>query len=926
MLRLVDVSSPDEKKKYFKTRTNMEDLWIVSHIEAKRWMQDHYLQTRQSVPTQTVLRAAEYWQWLFTINRPDWRIVSESLIYAFIEDWFNKNKILSPYNDIEMFYNLIVQIAPLLFSQQRDYLPEWLALESGRRERLSMWFELAQDFLEEFSKKKWVGRPWILSLLLEQTEIYFGDAEKVHIDLGLDLQHEEVDLILRLSREKDVSILCPKPSWQEDYKSSFSMYQRLWAAVDDRESLEPTTLTTGDSLISEEDLSSVHTQGEPSVLSEVKTVVAQVRSFLDKGVAPHQMAIGTSALEDYWPLLRAHFEREGVPVNKRVVARAISYPEVQIWLSQLQLLNEDFSQAALEASLYLRDEVKPNLPYREFKKNFSNLYDVKKIRNEFRLPPIETTQHQLSLPTFVDLLYRHWQGGDEEIMNEIVDRLVKDVSTQDFLPYSIWVKYLELIISRYEIPLLKEQNDGVQFLNLNAMDWTDADYLFLMGCEQKLLIQTQRTPLLLEDISAIDRDLGFLLSAVENNKLEFDLRWLLEKNQESVLLTHSESDFNGDPQLAAYDWIQRHHKTAMSLPHTRKAMEDRASSTRWDQLMEQPLQDIFHFQKWREKDSALVRGKILREHDLNVQLLVPLDIYPRLSASQLQKLDQCSFLFFAEKILKLQSTEEYDLEMDPLYNGQVLHALLEKLVIQFPSLQISAAELDQLYEETVDGLGEDHPMQHFWRHEKPRQLALIKSFIDLELEYRESHPGVRIAGTEVVVQGFLRRTDGGEVLWSQQGDNQSYPFLGKIDRLDFDANGNLGIIDYKTSQTESVKSFSSWIKNSQFQMSLYAQAVEAGLAANNINGPVVAAEYIFLKNKKRGSGFVLQKENSGFLGLEKTKTISEDEKQKHDQEISQKISQLLEKLKIGDFSAKPKDVKICEKCQWSPVCRAPHLL
>lgn len=908
MLRLIKISSPDDKKNYFTSQSSPEDLWVVSHIEAKKWIQDQYLRKSKSISTQTVLRATEYWQWLFSINCPEWRTISESLIYASIEDWFEKNKTPTQLSDIEMFYNFITQLSPILYSNQKPLFAEWLQQDSLRQQKLTDWYKQAEVFQQQMLQKKWIGKPWLLSFLNTRETVYWGEFKSIHFDLGLDLQHEEVDMILRIAKQTDVQVLVPNPYWVAEYSQQMSVYNRL-------EELAQEIQTIGH----QAPASSLTTIQENSVLQEIKSVVSEIRQLLDKGVTPAQIAIGTAALEDYWPLLKSHLDVEGIPVNKRVVARAIALPNVQVWLARLQLLKEDFNQAQLQAVLYLSETENSKVSYREFKKNFTNLYAADTLRDFFQLQTSYSKNKLIKLADFVDLLYAQWENENDDVLSEIVDRLVKDMSLQDELSFAIWLKYLELVISRYEIPLYKEQIDGIQCYGLNAMDWHSCEYVFILGCEQKLLVQTQRSPLQMEDLFALERDLGFYLQKTESHKTEFDLRWCLQKSLLKNTIFHSESDFNGEPQLASHFWMKLHISN-------REGADNRRAFTRWDQLMALRIQDLYKNLDWQEKEGTLLSQKIIMDVDTEFYPTIKSPQKPRLSASQLQRLDQCGFLFFAEKILKLKAHEEYDLEIDPMYNGQILHAILEKLVLTYPSLQVDQQQMEEIYESVLANMQGHLPLQAFWRNEKKRQLNLIYNFIELEKEYRQHHPRVKTIGTEVPIDGFLTPKQQ-QIVWSKEPiSDESYAFSGKMDRLDQDDFGNFAIIDYKTSKTETVKGFSSWLANSQFQMSIYAQAMENGLASSADSKKVVAAEYIFLKNKKRGSGFIVDQPENGFIGLEQTeKTISIEEKQKHDQNLQEKLKELLAQIEKGIFPPKPKDIKICEKCNWSALCRAPHL-
>ncbi len=897
MLRLIALGSPDEKKRYFQDHSSLDDLWVVSHIEAKKWLQDQLMQDVSVIPTQTVLRATEYWQWLFSINVPDWRPVSESLIYAFIEDWFAKAETPLHLSDIEMFYNFLSQISPVLYSNQKDLFLDWLVGDEDRKQRLLPWWNLAESFQQSLKQKKWIGRPWILSLLAGEEDLYFGEHKKVYFDLGLDLQHDEVEMILRLSQQTDVVVFVPQPSWSADYAHALSAYDRL-LQVSSAEVLGADRLEV-----------LVQTVFESSVLKEVKNVVGRVRQRLDAGVLPSQMAIASPVIEDYWPLLSSHLEVEGIPVYKRRVVRAISLPEVQKWLAHLQTLKEDFSEAHVQAILYFSEVETLQISFSDYKKNFFNSYDAKKMRDFFSLPkPLKTS---ITLTDFIDILFANWSSENDELINEIVDRLMKDMSLEDELSYDIWVKYLELVISRYEVPFYREDNAGLHVLSLDAADWTDCEYLYVLGCEQKHLVDIKKSPLAMQDVLTIQRDLGFYLSKTENQKSEFNLRWVLNSKNRKSFLLHSESDFLGDPQLASHFWLKENLVRASD-----ENVQDLA--TRWDELIrshrEQTEKQLLFDLKWR------------KEFSLEAYEAIKLTQLPKLSASQLQKLDECGFKFFIERILKMSPQDQYDLEIDPMYNGQILHRALEILLTEHPSLEVSKSTIEQILESALQETQGQFPLQQFWRNEKGRQLAFLQNFVSLEKEYRKTHPQLQIAGLEVPLQGCITNVDEYVTMSPTPQDDRSFVFNGKIDRIDKDTLGRYGIIDYKTSKSAGLKAFSSWLKNSQFQMSLYAQAVESGLAQTVSPAPVKAAEYIFLKDKKRGSGYILDGDDNGFVGLgEKVKTVSAEKKMEHDEELSKIIAGHLEAVRGGLFRPQPKDVKICETCDWRATCRAPHL-
>ena len=55
------------------------------------------------------------------------------------------------------------------------------------------------------------------------------------------------------------------------------------------------------------------------------------------------------------------------------------------------------------------------------------------------------------------------------------------------------------------------------------------------------------------------------------------------------------------------------------------------------------------------------------------------------------------------------------------------------------------------------------------------------------------------------------------------------------------------------------------------------------------------------------------------------KFVGEDDRDKVFNEILGQIKDIFARLRMGFFKPEPRDEKLCDRCQWSRVCRAPHL-
>jgi ATP-dependent helicase/DNAse subunit B len=252
--------------------------------------------------------------------------------------------------------------------------------------------------------------------------------------------------------------------------------------------------------------------------------------------------------------------------------------------------------------------------------------------------------------------------------------------------------------------------------------------------------------------------------------------------------------------------------------------------------------------------------------------------------------------------------------------------MVEEIHKQYPDLNLNREQLGRLYDEAARDLDVTSPLKKFWLQEKSRHLIYIRNFLELEREWRTKFTTTNTVATESAVTGYIG-IDGDRVRLATEKINDSFhPFNGRIDRVDRDSKGHLSVIDYKSSSND-LKTFKNWASNGLFQMPLYALALEAGLAAETAAAPVMAASYIIFKDKARGLGYIVDKEGHEFGDLnEKSRQfVGEEDRDKVFNEILGQIKDIFARMRLGFFKPEPRDVKLCDRCQWSRVCRAPHL-
>jgi ATP-dependent helicase/nuclease subunit B len=902
VLNVIPIFDNHQKTPYFRELSSDSCLHIVSTAEAKRRLQLKNLQNADVISTHNILRATEFWSTLFQINCPKKHLVSDSLLFALIENWYRTENVDVEFQDIQRFKTFCDQIFPVLISQEKKLFYDWIQEDKERSRRLLGWVKTAELFLKYLRSRNMVGSAWMLSTLLMESEIYFGSFEKFVIDLGNEIQPEEVQLLLRLSETHDVQVLAPVAEYLTSYRSGRS-YQKLdlnyikFKSEPRKASTQKLYLRSG------------------SVLSEVKSITAYIRELLDSGIPTQAIAVACSDPESYWDVFKKHLDVEGVPVDKAVVAKATSLPYFQEWLSRIKILIQMYTSGDLESFLNTRSHFTKNKEaYNDFKKNFSRLYDVSIANVLLTDVHAKNANEVLAFPEFVSFLYATWIHSDYRLYNKMVDALIKDFSPSLKMTFAEWNSYLSLILARLETSIEAADRGGIAFAGPHQLDHMEYSHLIVLGCHRGAMQMTNNTPFIPEDVSRLENDLGYYLPPCEDKKVEFDMMWAASPSSVTTLLSYAETDFNGDPTVVSQMWLTW-SREAQAL-----TLKNRA---RWDQIISQASLDAL---------DGIYKTKMTREQDIKAWVPLAITYNGRFSVSALQTYKNCPFTFFATRVMNQEEIKELDLEIDPMFQGSFLHRILEILLGEYPSLTISEDELSKLYQSVLESkeVSEDirPDVLMYWKREKYRHLLMIRQFIAAELEWRKLVPQTQTDSLETMMSGFIGIKDGHLRL---QSDNKKgfYPFAAKIDRIDKDQKGNIGVFDYKTSKPGDFKSFEKWPESFQIQMPLYAIGIETGLVEKYKNSPVVLASYIFLKDGTRGSGYVLQGVEHGFSGAitssRSKQNVLPENRNAVFENLQNQIKESIESVEQGKYFPLPLDTEDCQSCHWRKACRAPHL-
>ncbi len=309
------------------------------------------------------------------------------------------------------------------------------------------------------------------------------------------------------------------------------------------------------------------------------------------------------------------------------------------------------------------------------------------------------------------------------------------------------------------------------------------------------------------------------------------------------------------------------------------------------------------------------------------------------SVTQLESYGRCPFQFFADKVLRLNVTEDLEEGLTPMERGGILHAILFEFyterrdnrltpLTQATDEEFRAAteQLSKIAKRKIDGI---KLSDIFWDLEKeiilgtPNRKGMMQEFLEEE----------RSRGVETIPAYFevafgphvdaTRRVD--PLLRSMESVKAgSVQLRGKIDRIDV-GKDFFAIIDYKSGTT--VAGRREIDLGISLQLPLYLYAVEQIFAEHekkHLTG--ASGSYYTLKSPVREKLGIGNGEYNGraFSKASKSRQLLND-----DIELKSIIAQAIafvneyvDAIAKGDFPVRPKmSDKVCPYCDFRTICR-----
>lgn len=895
MLSCHILDNPDQKKEVLHKFMEGDTCWIVNDLQTKFWMQSLIRDYHQKVISgDQVLRASELWQQMLLKEEPYWQIINPDLAQFFIEKWLGdavrELKLSLSTRDRKKAYQTIGQVLPLLCHfQGDDVMEEWFSQSDEAKERWYEWYRAGQFLWERFFDKKLIPSEWIKGALINKDLV--TDKERFVFDLGLDIDDVESELILNLSRITDVEVIIP--STEEIIEPYESLISRCLPENLEKQEFE--VKKTYKKL--------------PSMLSEVKDAVSQVRLWIEQDVELEKIAIVSSSIENYWPTLSEYLLVEGIKFNKNIVAPLSQYEVYQSWLSSMRFALADISSADGKQMFYNESD-EPEVNFTQYKQLFKNVYgkdDFNRLKElKERLPQTINSKEKVSFSQFMDWAIPLFKKEKVSQLDQLLQSFDEIYIIEESLSYEKWVEFFENHFSRTEKTIERLEGKGISILSPAGAQNIPIDKMIFLGLSEQNLIESQDTALHWTDIESIKVKFGFTLPHADRFKLLQVFKWLDKKNISEVLYYHSETDFSGRFQSPSLYWLQG----AIEGGHDLEI--EAPGKTRWDQLMQfEPDVDLKFNENHLEKIDFFIKRDLGEEstQKAKVEKL-------SLSASTLEEYFKCPFRFFAIKGLRLSDLPAVDLDIDYQTRGRLIHKICEEIVKQ-NNFSLKDQEINSLVEKARQSIDMEIYNEEMWSFFKPFYFQLAKRFMNFEAQWRNDYPLTKTVATEKFIKTKIVLKDN-QITFSTE--EEGIPFRGVIDRIDATEDGDYVILDYKSSDS-GLTSHKSWLSKGKLQLSLYGLALSEGIVTGK-KEELVGAFYYVIKNLDRKKGFSIVDASKEFLP---SKKVTKEERDQLIEETQNLSYELIKRLQDGEIEPSPFEPKLCNDCQWNKVCRYPNL-
>jgi ATP-dependent helicase/DNAse subunit B len=305
------------------------------------------------------------------------------------------------------------------------------------------------------------------------------------------------------------------------------------------------------------------------------------------------------------------------------------------------------------------------------------------------------------------------------------------------------------------------------------------------------------------------------------------------------------------------------------------------------------------------------------------------------SASGLSTYGNCSFRFFAARVLRLEPRSEAALDLQAIDAGKLLHDILRRFFEGYRRQylpDLDRAELRAQLSKTADDVFSEHEMlvpplnQRIWKIDcEIRKLILDQVLLyELRLQEKTKARGIRPAYFELAFGRASPGSDPGSspdyLKLDRAGaeGNETALFQGQIDRVDINEREGVAVAyDYKLSQGAKLEDIEA---GRQVQIPIYLAALEQIF----LPGYELAGGGYY-KLKSRGPRLNQGIYRSMFTDCTDTTRATHVDDIAFERlraEVQKRVWEFIDAMRGGQFKVRPSRGKLtCKFCDYSAVCR-----
>lgn len=305
------------------------------------------------------------------------------------------------------------------------------------------------------------------------------------------------------------------------------------------------------------------------------------------------------------------------------------------------------------------------------------------------------------------------------------------------------------------------------------------------------------------------------------------------------------------------------------------------------------------------------------------------------SASGLSTYGNCSYRFFANRILRLEPRGEAALDLQAIDAGKLLHDVLRRFFERHRGERLHDQDRETLrvelrhvaeqvfkeHEQAVPPLNPD-----IWKIDCEIRKVILDQVLLYELGVQQqTRADVRASYFEVAF-GMTPREAADPKSTAEQLEltrltatgEDTIRIQGQIDRVDQAADGTVIAYDYKLSTGADADDMKA---GRSLQLPVYLEALERLILPGQA---IAGGGYYILKAKpgRRNSG-IYRKDFGDYLGLQARNSILSDvDWHETRAEVIRKIWEFIDGMRAGDFRVRPSQgYQTCKFCDYAAVCR-----